>query len=217
MMNKEKRTRVILADDHRIVTEGLKNLLDPEFDLVEVVEDGQALLEAARKHKPDVIVADISMPKLNGIDALVELKKEDPDVRVVILTMHKEVSYARRALAAGASGYVLKHSAPFELVDAIHMAMDGETYLSPRIAGEILQDVRSGREVKDDPASTVTPRQKEILQLLAEGLSAKEVGAILKIAARTVEFHKYQMMETLGIRTSAELIVFAIKHGIVSI
>ncbi len=217
MMNKEKRTRVILADDHRIVTEGLKNLLDPEFDLVEVVEDGQALLEAARKHKPDVIVADISMPKLNGIDALVELKKEDPDVRVVILTMHKEVSYARRALAAGASGYVLKHSAPFELVDAIHMAMDGETYISPRIAGEILQDVRSGREVKDDPASTVTPRQKEILQLLAEGLSAKEVGAILKIAARTVEFHKYQMMETLGIRTSAELIVFAIKHGIVSI
>ncbi len=217
MMNKEKRTRVILADDHRIVTEGLKNLLDPEFDLVEVVEDGQALLEAARKHKPDVIVADISMPKLNGIDALVELKKEDPDVRVVILTMHKEVSYARRALAAGASGYVLKHSAPFELVDAIHMAMDGETYISPRIAGEVIQDVRSGREVKDDPASSVTPRQKEILQLLAEGLSAKEVGAILKITARTVEFHKYQMMETLGIRTSAELIVFAIKHGIVSI
>ncbi len=216
-MNKEKRTRVILADDHRIVTEGLKNLLDPEFDLVEVVEDGQALLEAARKHKPDVIVADISMPKLNGIDALVELKKEDPDVRVVILTMHKEVSYARRALAAGASGYVLKHSAPFELVDAIHMAMDGETYISPRIAGEVIQDVRSGREVKDDPASSVTPRQREILQLLAEGLSAKEVGAILKITARTVEFHKYQMMETLGIRTSAELIVFAIKHGIVSI
>ena len=216
-MNKVKRPRVILADDHRIVTEGLKNLLDPEFDLVEVVEDGQALLEAARKHKPDVIVADISMPKLTGIAALVELKKEDPEVRVVILTMHKEVSYARRALAAGALGYVLKHSAPFELVDAIHMAMEGETYISPRIASDVIQDVSSGKDVKDDPASSITPRQREILQLLAEGLSAKEVGAVLEITARTVEFHKYQMMETLGIRTSAELIVFAIKHGIVSI
>ena len=179
MMNKVKRPRVILADDHRIVTEGLKNLLDPEFDLVEVVEDGQALLEAARKHKPDVIVADISMPKLTGIAALVELKKEDPEVRVVILTMHKEVSYARRALAAGASGYVIKHSASFELVDAIHMAMEGETYISPRIASDVIQDVSSGKDVKDDPASSITPRQREILHLLAEGLSAREVGAVL--------------------------------------
>ena len=140
-----------------------------------------------------------------------------PDIKILILTMHKEVSYARRALAAGASGYVLKHSAPFELVDAIHMAMEGETYISPRIASDVIQDVSSGKDVKDDPASSITPRQREILQLLAEGLSAKEVGAVLEIAARTVEYHKYQMMETLGIRTSAELIVFAIKHGIVSI
>ena len=216
-MEKAKRPRVLLADDHRIVTEGLKSLLEPEFDLVEVVEDGHALIEAARKHKPDIIIADISMPKLTGIAALIELKKEDPDVRVVILTMHKEVSYARRALAAGASGYVLKHSAPFELLDAIRMAMEGETYISPRIAGGVIQDVRNGREAKDDTVSSITPRQREILQLLAEGMSAKEVGAVLEITARTVEFHKYQMMETLGIRTSAELIVFAIKHGIVSI
>ena len=216
-MSGEKRARVLLADDHRIVTEGLKGLLIPDFDLVEVVEDGMALVEAATRLKPDVIIADISMPKLNGLDALVKLKKEDPDVRVIFLTMHREVSYARRAIAAGASGYVLKHSASSELVDAIDVVLGGDTYVSPRIAGDLIQDTGRGTKAKGETASLLTPRQKEILQLLAEGRSAKEVADILDISARTVEYHKYQMMEALGIPTSAELIVFAIKHGIVKI
>ena len=216
-MSGEKRARVLLADDHRIVTEGLKGLLIPDFDLVEVVEDGMALVEAATRLKPDVIIADISMPKLNGLDALVKLKKEDPDVRVIFLTMHREVSYARRAIAAGASGYVLKHSASSELVDAIDVVLGGDTSVSPRIAGDLIQDTGRGTKAKGETASLLTPRQKEILQLLAEGRSAKEVADILDISARTVEYHKYQMMEALGIHTSAELIVFAIKHGIVKI
>ena len=127
-MNPPKRPRVLLADDHRIVAEGLKSLLAPEFELVGVVEDGRALLEAAKKLRPDVIVADISMPHLNGIDALAQLKEHDKQVRVVFLTMHQEVAYARRALDAGASGYVLKHSAPAELIAAIRAALEGKTY-----------------------------------------------------------------------------------------
>jgi DNA-binding NarL/FixJ family response regulator len=208
---------VLLADDHRIVAEGLKNLLSEDFELTGVVEDGRALLEAARKQRPDVIVADISMPHLSGIDALIQLKKRDAGVRVVFLTMHREVSYARRALEAGALGYVLKHSAAAELVDAIRAALDGKKYVSPKLAAEVIEDINHAREDEGDPVAALTPRQREILQLLAEGRSAKEIGDVLAISPRTVEFHKYQMMETLQIHTSAELILFAIKNGIVSI
>jgi DNA-binding NarL/FixJ family response regulator len=207
---------VLLADDHRMVAEGLKSLLTAEFELVGVVEDGRALIEAARKLRPDVIVADITMPHLNGIDALVQLKQDDKQVRVVFLTMHPEVAYARRALEAGASGYVLKHSAPAELTAAIRAALDGKTYVSPAVAGSVLQANRKPEEA-GDPVASLTPRQREILQLLAEGRSAKEIGGTLAISARTVEFHKYQMMETLGLHTNAELVHFALKHGIVEI
>ena len=216
-MNGPKRPRVLLADDHRLVAEGLKSLLMAEFDLVGVVEDGRAMLEAARKLRPDVIVADITMPHLNGIDALVQLKRDDKRVRVVFLTMHPEVAYARRALEAGALGYVLKHSAPSELIAAIRVALDGKTWLTPAVAGEVLQDIKREPDKAGDPVASLTPRQREILQLLAEGLSAKEIGATLGVSARTVEFHKYQMMERLDLHTSAELVHFAIKHGIVAI
>jgi DNA-binding NarL/FixJ family response regulator len=199
------------------VAEGLKNLLSEEFELVGVVEDGQALLEAAERNKPDVIVADISMPLLNGIEALVELKKRDEEIRVVFLTMHKDLSYARRALEAGASGYVLKHSAASELVDGIRAALAGKSYVSPRLAASMIEGIRRDDEDQSDPIAAITPRQREILQLLAEGRSAKEIGDKLSISHRTVEFHKYQMMETLELHTSAELILFAIKNGIVSI
>jgi DNA-binding NarL/FixJ family response regulator len=211
------RPRVLLADDHRIVAEGLKNILSEEFDLTGTVEDGKALLEAVEKQRPDVIVADISMPRLNGIEALVELKKRDVGVRVVFLTMHRNVSYARRALEAGASGYVLKHSAATELVDAIRAALEGRSYVSPMLAAEVIDASSGGQVGESDRVATLTPRQREILQLLAEGRSAKEIGDLLSISPRTVEFHKYQMMEAIEIRTSAELILFAIKHGIVSI
>jgi len=209
-----KRPSVLLADDHRLVAEGLKSLLSAEFELVGVVEDGRALIAAARKLRPDVIVADITMPHLNGIDALVQLKQDDPAVRVVFLTMHPEVAYARRAVEAGAAGYVLKHSAPAELIAAIRAALAGKTYLSPAVAGEVLQAMKHEPDQAADPVAALTPRQREILQLLAEGRSAKEIAALLAVSARTVEFHKYQMMEKLELHTNAELVHFALKHGI---
>jgi DNA-binding NarL/FixJ family response regulator len=215
-MGRLSRPRILIADDHRMVAEGLKSLLSADFELLAAVEDGRALIEAARKHGPDVVVADISMPHLNGIDALVAMKKDNPHVKVVFLTMHQEVAYARRALEAGASGFVLKHSAPAELVTAIRAAMDGKTYITPALAGEIIHALRHG-ETGTDPASQLTPRQREILQLLAEGRSAKEIAGTLGISSRTVEFHKYHMMESLHLHSSADLIHFAIKQGIVSI
>jgi DNA-binding NarL/FixJ family response regulator len=208
---------VLLADDHRLVAEGIRSLLESEFEVVDVVEDGRALLERAQALKPDVIVADIAMPHLNGIDALARLKQLDDGVRVVFLTMHRNVAYARRALDAGALGYVLKHAAPNELTTAVRAALEGKTYLTPTLAGEVLRDLKSHPEQAGDPVASLTPRQREILQLLAEGDSAKQVAATLGISARTVEFHKYQMMDRLELHSSAELVGFAIRNGIVSI
>lgn len=216
-MNALQRPRVLLADDHRLVAEGVKSLLAADFELVGVVEDGCALVAAAQTLQPDVIVADISMPRLNGFDALTRLRQDNPRVRVVFLTMHQDVVYARRALEAGALGYVLKHSAPAELIAAIRAALEGKTYLTPALAGEVVQSLKTDPANARDPVAALTPRQREILRLLAEGRSAKEIGAALAISARTVEFHKYQMMEALGLHTSAELVHFALKHGIATI
>ena len=210
-----KRARVLLADDHRMMAEGLKRLLDPEFELVGLVEDGRALVEAAARLKPDVIVADISMPRLNGLDAIPLLKKDNPEARVVVITMHRETAYARRALAAGASGFVLKSSAPSELIAAIHAALAGRTFVTPEIADEASASAgRTRRTSAGDPAASLTPRQREILQLLAAGKAVKEIAALLGVSTRTVEFHKYKMMEALGLRTGAELVRFAFEHGI---
>jgi len=216
-MSPARRPRVLLADDHRLVAEALKSLLAPEFDLVGVVEDGRALVEAAGTLKPDIIVADVTMPHLNGIDALVRLRQGGDQVPVVFLTMHRDVTFARRALDAGASGFVLKHSAPAELVSAIRAALEGKTYLTPQLAGEVLGAMKEGPEGAGDPVAALTPRQREVLQLLAEGRSAKEIASRLGISARTVEFHKYQVMETLNLHTNAELTHFAIKHGLVEL
>jgi len=213
-MNPARRPRVLIADDHLLVAEALKSLLSTDFELVGVVQDGRALVEAAATLRPDVIVADVAMPHLNGIEALVQLRKGGYRMPVVFLTMHRDVTFARRALEAGASGFVLKHSASVELVAAIRAALAGKTYLTPQLAGEVLDAMRLGPEPPEDPMVSLTPRQREVLQLLSEGRSAKEIAASLSISARTVEFHKYQMMERLGIRTSAELVHFAIKHGL---
>jgi DNA-binding NarL/FixJ family response regulator len=209
------RVRVLLADDHRIVAEGLKGLLAAECELVGMVEDGRALVEASRRLRPDVIVADITMPILNGIEAMEEIRLFDPDVRVVFLTMHREVAYARRALEAGASGYVLKHAAPEELVMAVRAAAHRSTFISPSLAGELMRSMQLGSTGANDPIGALPLRQREILRLLAEGLTAKQIGARLAISARTVEFHKYRLMESLGVSGSAELIHFAIRHRIV--
>lgn len=216
-MSVPHRPRVLLADDHLLVAEALKSLLAPEFALIGVVEDGRALVEAAARLRPDVIVADVTMPHLNGIDALIQLRQGGDQVPVVFLTMHRDVTFARRALEAGASGFVLKYSAPAELVTAIRAALLGKTYLTPQLAGEVLEAMKQAPNRAADPIASVTPRQREVLQLLAEGHSAKEIAASLSISARTVEFHKYQLMETLGLRTNAELIHFAIKHGLVEL
>ncbi|MFQ5846344.1 MAG: response regulator [Candidatus Methylomirabilales bacterium] len=212
-----KRPRVLLADDHRIVVEGLRSLLEPEFELVGTVEDGRALVGAAKELDPDVIVADISMPLLNGIEAARQLKKADSRAKVIFLTMHPDVTYATRAFEAGASGYVLKHSAPSELIAAIREALRGRTYVTPMIAKDVLQSFMDRSRQRDDPLHKLTLRQREVLQLIAEGWSAKEIASHLNISPRTVEFHKYRMMEDLGLRTNAELIQFAAKHGISSV
>ncbi len=216
-MNTPRRPRVLLADDHLMVAQALQSLLTPEFDLVGVVEDGRALLEAAAKLQPDVIVADVTMPHLNGIDALIQLRQAGNRVPVVFLTMHRDVNFARRAVEAGASGFVLKHSASDELVSAIRAALKGNTYVTPQVAGELLDAMMEGPGRPGDPFAALSSRRREILQLLAEGKSAKEIGSRLRISARTVEFHKYRMMEGLGLRTSAELIHFAIKNGLVEL
>ncbi len=212
-----RRPRVLLADDHKIVAEGLRRLLEPEFELVGTVEDGRALVAAAQKLNPDVIVADISMPLLNGIEAARQLKKGNSKAKIVFLTMHPDVTYATRALEAGASGYVLKHAAPSELITAIKEVLNGRIYLTPMIAKDVLESVSGGPHKKRKSDLELTPRQREVVQLTSEGRSAKEIASILNISTRTVEFHKYRVMESLGLRTNADLIQYAIRHGIVSV
>jgi DNA-binding NarL/FixJ family response regulator len=211
------RARILIADDHAMIIEGLRHILESEFDLVDTVGDGRALLDASNKLHPDVIVVDISMPVLNGIDAIRQIKKNDPHTKVVFLTMHSDVTYAKEAFEAGASGYVLKHSAPDELVTAIHEALKGRTYVTPMIARDLIESYKNGSYTLNDLSTKLSTRQREVLQLLAEGKSAKEIAGILNISARTVEFHKYNMMETLGIKTSAELVQYAVKHRIISV
>ncbi|MFQ5656399.1 MAG: response regulator [Candidatus Methylomirabilales bacterium] len=211
-----KRARVLLADDHTIVAEGLRSLLEPEFELVGTVQDGRALVAATEKLSPDVIVVDISMPLLNGIEAASRLKKAGSPAKIIFLTMHPDPTYAIRALDAGASAYVLKHSAASELVKAIREALKGRVYVTPLIANDVLESVIDGSHQRQKTSFTLTPRQREVLQLVAEGRSAKEIASLLNISPRTVEFHKYRIMEDLEIRSNAELVQYAIRHGIAS-
>lgn len=210
-----RKPRILLADDHRMVAEGLRGLLEPDFHLVGIVEDGRALLDAAEKYRPDVVVVDVSMPLLNGIEAVRLLKKKHKDMAVVFLTMHLDVEYASSAFEAGALGYVLKHSAPAELLTAVRAALRGQTYITPMLAGELLQHQRENPRGTDTGLARLTPRQREVLQLIVEGHSVKKAASILGISTRTVEFHKYSMMETLGLKSSAELVRFAVSHGMV--
>ena len=212
-----KKPRVLLADDHKIVIEGLKNLLESEFEILGSAEDGRALVEQASSLHPDVVVADISMPLLNGIEAARQIKKIDATIKIVFLTMHPDATYAANAFEAGASGFVLKHSASSELIRAIHEAIKGRTFVTPLIAGDLIHIYQGGESPEKDLFKKISPRQREVLQLLAEGKTAKEIASILNISTRTVEFHKYKMMEQHNISTSAELVHYAIKHGIISV
>jgi len=211
------RTRILLADDHSVVLQGLRRILNrPEFEVVDAVRDGRALVESAAKLKPDVIVADISMPLLNGVDAMRRLKKQNCRAKVIFLSMHPEAIYAVEAIRAGASGYAVKSADDEELITAIKKVMAGKIYVTPSLEEPVVNRLQAPRASADRPADNLTPRQREVLQLLAEGRPAKEIATLLDVSVRTVEFHKYRIMETLGIRTVAGLAAYAAKNRILS-
>lgn len=209
------RSRILLADDHTLMAEALKHLLQSDFDVVGTVSDGRALLEAAENLKPELVVVDIGMPLLNGLDAAEQLKALHPDIKVIFLTQNREPRYAVEAFRRKASGYLLKDSAASELVTAIREALQGRSYVSPLIAKGML-DHALNPEPGDPGRRELSSREREVLQLLAEGKSMKEVAAVLDISPRTVEFHKYRVMELLGVKSNAELVQYAIKQGLIA-
>lgn len=210
-----KRPRVVLADDHAMVLAGLSRLLEPEYEVAGTAENGQALLEAAARLKPDVIVVDISMPLLNGIEAVRLLRKSGIAARIVFLTMHSDAALAVEAIEAGASGYLLKQSAAEELLAALREVLKGRSYVTPLIAGQVFESLLAGKRSGQRPSAKLTPRERQVVQLVAEGRSAKEAAAILKVSTRTVEFHKYNVMDKLKLRSTAELTRYALKHGLI--
>ena len=210
-MEKKPAARLLIADDHKLFAEACKSLLEPEFQTLGVVTDGRSLLQKAAVLKPEVVVLDIAMPQLNGLDAGEQLKHRLPAVKLVYVTIDQSPEVAAEAFRRGASAYVLKHSAADELITALRKVMRGESYLSPMIARETVTFLLNQKR----PPNTrkgITKRQSEILQLLTEGMSMKEVANVLNIKPGTVAFHKYRMMDTLGIRTNAQLLEYAIRR-----
>jgi DNA-binding NarL/FixJ family response regulator len=206
------RPKVLLADDHAMVVEGLAALLKERFNLVGTVGDGKALLDAARAMHPDVIIADIAMPVLSGLEALRRLKAAKSAAKVIILTMHADPDLASEAFRAGASGYVLKVSAGEELVMAIEEVVQGRMYLTPMITKDVIATLT---ETAPKPTVKLSPRQREVLRLIAQGRRMKEIAAILDLSTRTVESHKYEMMRSLGVESTAELVRYAIQIGLI--
>lgn len=209
------RPRLLLADDHVIVADALRSMLAAHYDVVGVAGDGRTLLHAAETLKPDLIVVDIGMPLLNGLDATMQIKRLLPRVKVIVLTMNEDSDLVAEAFRAGASGYLLKHSAAQELLLAIREVLKGASYLSPRVTSGAVSALLRGGNAELHEAEA-TPRQREVVQLLAEGRSMKEIAEVLTISLRTVAAHKYRVMDILEIRTNAELYRYAVKHRIVS-
>ena len=210
------KPRVLLADDHSLVLEGGRRIRDEQWGLVGMVEVGEARLEAAQGVQRDVVVRGVSGPLLSGIDAATQLKKSHPSIKVIFVTMHADADYVRSAFEAGASGYLLKRSAVDELEQAIRAVWAGHTYITPLIAKGLLDVLMTIGPGQSQQKKTLTFRQREVLQLLAEGRTVKDIAIRLKISTRTVEFHKAQIMEQLNLRTTAELIKYALTHGIVA-
>jgi DNA-binding NarL/FixJ family response regulator len=207
-------TRILIADDHQLMADACKNLLEPEFSVVGIVTDGRDLVNATAEFKPDIILLDIYMPRLNGLDAGEQIKKTNPRIKLVFLTMTMEADLAAEAFRRGASGYVLKQSAGTELLLAIHKVDRGESYLSPLIAKETVRFLLNKGE-RYTEEKRITPRQSQILQLLVEGMSMKQVASEIDLKPGTVAFHKYRMMETLNISTTAELLGYALKRQMI--
>jgi len=211
-----KKTRLLMADDHTLVLEGLQRILENEVELVGSADNGRDLVRMNEQLKPDVVLVDISMPQLNGIDATRQLLKTTPNTKVIFVTMHADADYVAEAFRVGAAGYLLKRSAASELVAAIQEVMKGRYYVTPLVTREALSPLFGGRTEPNKLSSSLTPRQREVLQLVAEGRSVKEIAVILKVSAKTVEFHKSALMERLDIHTTAELTRYAIGHGLVA-
>jgi DNA-binding NarL/FixJ family response regulator len=206
-----RRHSVLIAEDHRIVAEGLVKLLGERFDVVATVADGAALVEAAERLRPDVIVSDVKMPSVSGLEALAQLRKRGVTSKFVFLTMHSDPSVATRAMRAGASAFVLKHSAGEDLIDAIDEVLSGRTYLAPAVTRDVLDAFDAGRSGE----VALTPRQRDVLRLIVQGRRMKEIATTLDLSARTIETHKYEMMRALGVQSTAELIALAVKQGLV--
>jgi DNA-binding NarL/FixJ family response regulator len=210
------RSRILIADDHNLVAELCKKLLEPEFDVVAMVSDGRALVRAASELKPDVIVLDVAMPILNGLDAGQQVKKMLPAVKLVYLTMNPDAEVAAEAFARGASGYLLKTCAAAEMVLAVREVLRGKTFLSRTLSRDTIDGLRWQRKKLVNEDERITARQREVLQLLAEGKVMKEVGCVLNMTTRTVAYHKYRMMEVLGVKSNAELVKYAVRSHIVA-
>jgi DNA-binding NarL/FixJ family response regulator len=212
-----KRARILLADDHVLMADALKSVLAPYYDVVGTVNDGRSLLVAAESLKPDLIVVDIGMPQLNGLDATRQIKRLLPRVKVIVVTMNEDSGLVAEAFRAGATGYLLKYSAAHELLQAIQEVLKGASYLSPRITSGAVASMLRGGNVMPEERRELTSRQREVIQLLAEGRSMKEVADLLTISLRTVAAHKYRIMELLEIKNNAELYRYAVKNQMIAV
>jgi DNA-binding NarL/FixJ family response regulator len=209
---------VLLADDHAIVLEGMRSVLEPDYEVVGEARDGRELVASADKLRPDVIVADIAMPQLNGLEAIRQLEKADLRAKIIFMTMHASVELAVQAFRLGASGYLLKHDASDELLRAMREVLNGRFYVTPGIAKDVMIALMEGQKSAngdDEVWEKLTPREREVLQLVAEGRRMTEIAGILNISSRTVERHKYNLMDKLSLRTTAELTQYAIKRGVI--
>jgi len=208
--------RIVVADDHAILLDGLKRLLEPKYQIVAVVSDGRAAVEVARELRPEIVLLDISMPLLNGIEAARRIRQEVPESKVIILTMYTDRHYVRAAIHAGVSGYVLKHAASEDLLACMERVLEGGVYITPGLAPAASTDETSVTLNEDLFGRKLTPRQRDVLQLVAEGKSAKDIAHVLNISVKTVEFHKASIFSSLGLRSTAELTRYAVQQGIVT-
>jgi len=208
------KARVLVADDHTLVAHAFKNLLEPNYEVVGTVSDGRALLRVAHETKPDIVILDLGMPLLNGADAGQELKRVMPHIKILVVTMNEDYELAAYALKHWAAGFLLKKSAGSELAKAIHEILAGKRYVTPKVAQRLLDEFV--RDPRPYHAKQLTIRQREVLQLLAEGRTMKEVSGILNVSARTVAFHKYRIMEEFSLKTNSDLIKLAIREHIIN-
>ena len=208
---------IIVADDHGIVREGLRRLLEsePDFDVVGEAADGREVIEAVARSRPAVVVLDITMPRLGGLETLERLRRAHPDTKVILLSVHGDAPFVRSAIALGADGYVLKNGRAAEIVSAIREVMNGGSYFSPAVAREIVEQLRTPRPASDDPFSLLSGREREVLHLIATGLSAKEVAVELSVSTKTIEAHRTSLMRKLGVRKATELVRYALRHGLI--